>query len=557
MAGQGLVDLDIKRKFMMKNQDLFLKRSPYFFLFGLFIILLIIGFYTYKDYGVPIDETYQRQVALKNHTYIFNRDPSLLSFKDRYYGVTFELPLFWAATRFTGPETVYIRHLLLYLAFLASLMVFYLLSFRLFRNPWWSLLAVCLLAFSPRIFSDAFYNSKDIAFMDVFILAIGTLLLVIDRTRRQDWTFTVLLVCLHAFTSALLIGTRIIGVMVVPMSMILIGIGIYGAGRSWKQVLFLSVFYLVLTAAFTILIWPVLWHDPLREAINAFRQMSKYLEYGKGVLYLGNFYPSDTLPWHYLSVWIGISTPIIVLLGFIIGITDRIVRLYHSFPKGKERVIKGFFKWLSDQETLQWITVLAWLIVPLIAIDWFHSVLYNGWRHLFFIFPPIVLLSTHGFYALHKYFSERTRRPTLSTIIIAIALVVGLFEPISFLSRYHRYGTAYFNQLAGDPKTLHQRFEIDYWGLSYKEAIDYILATDKSDKIPIYMADVSGLDYIKSMLSPDQEARFVVLDSPDKGARYFIGNYSFHPNDYYPSNLEYYSIIVRGDKILVVYRFNN
>jgi len=541
----------------LNNKNDLPKFLPYILALGLFLTLIIAGSSLFKDFGVPIDETYQRQIALKNHTYIFNHDPSLLSFKDRYYGVTFELPLFWMSTRFAEPDAVYYRHLLLYLAFLVSLAVFYLIGLRLFRNPWWSLLAVGLLAFSPRIFSDAFYNSKDIAFMDVYILAIGTLLLIIDKTRKQEWKFTIFLIFLHAFTSAILIGTRIVGTMIIPISMAFIGIAIYGSGDSWKKVLILSALYLALTAGLTILFWPVLWHDPLREAINAFQQMSKYLEYGKGVLYMGYLYPSDALPWQYLPVWIGISTPLIVLAGFLLGISDWFSRMYLSFPKGKEKIGKGFFIWLSDQEMLQWLTILAWLIFPIVAIYWFNSVLYNGWRHLFFIYPAIVLFSTRGFSALHKHLSERTGRRTIGTIIIAVVLVIGLFEPLSYLARYHRYGTAYFNQLAGDTKTLRQRFEMDYWGLAYKEAIDYILATDPADKIPIYMAEVSGPDYINSGLSPEEKARITIMDSPDTGAHYFIGNFSFHPDEYEYADFlpEYFSVNIRGAKILVVYRF--
>jgi hypothetical protein len=100
---------------------------------------------------------------------------------------------------------------------------------------------------------------------------------------------------------------------------------------------------------------------------------------------------------------------------------------------------------------------------------------------------------------------------------------------------------------------------MDYQGVSFKEAIDYILATDQSDRIPIYFADVSGLNYINSGLTKEQKSRIVIMDSPDNGARYFIGDYSFHPQEYeYAKFLpEYYSVTVRGVKILVVYRFQH
>jgi len=539
----------------LNNKRVFLKFLPYLLALFFFVALFTAGLLIYKDFGVPIDESYQLQVAQKNHSYIFDGDPTLLSFKDRYYGVVFELPLFWASTRFTGPETVSARHLLLFLAFLASLVIFYFLSLRLFHNSWWGLLAVFTLAASPRIFSDAFYNSKDIAFMDVFILSIWTLVLAVDIPEKRKWLYTCVLVFVHALASSLLIGTRIAGVMIVPISVILLGIANLRIDQSWRKILMIIAIYLIVTAGATVLFWPVLWHDPLREFLNAFLQMSKYDVYGKAVLYLGQYYPSEALPWHYLPVWIAISTPIVLLAGFVIGIEEWI-RSTILFSQGlTENTLKKFGRWVSNPDTLPWLAVAGWLVIPIISIYLFHSVLYNGWRHLFFIYPAIILFATHGFSSLHNWLSQLTGRRTEITILIILVLAVGLFEPISFLSRYHRYGTVYFNQLAGDPKTLRQRFELDYWGLSYKEAIDYILVTDQSEKIPIYIADVSGLDYINSALTKSQKSRLMVLDSPDNGARFFIGNYTFHPADYYPTSRVYYSINVRGTEIIVVYQF--
>lgn len=546
------------KEYILNNRRFFTKYAPFVLAFGFFAILFFMGLFIYKNFGVPVDEPYQLQLASLTHSYIFNGDSTIFTNNELvYHGSVIELPLFWVATRFTGPETIYIRHLFLYLAFLASLVVFYLISLRLFRNPWWSLLAVCLLAFSPRIFSDAFYNSKDIAFMDVFILAVWTLILNIDHSKSNKSWHTILRLLAHALSSALLIDTRIVGVLIVPITIILAGIAIFKTCSSWRVVFGYLLFYLFTTAVLTILFWPILWHEPIREFLLAFKQMSQFNEYGKGVLFQGGFYPSEALPWQYIPTWIGISTPIIILAGFVFGIGDWIIEIYQYLRYETGSNLTAFYKWLSDDDTLKWLAVVVWMIIPIISIYIFHSVLYNGWRHLFFIYPAIVLFSTRGFSALHSHFSVRTGRYTAITILIAIVLVVGLFEPISFLTRYPRYGTAYFNQLAGDPSTLRQRFEMDYWGLSYKEAIDYILATDSSNNIPIYMADVSGPDYINSGLSPEEEARITIMDSPDTGARYFIGNFSFHPDEYEYADFlpEYFSVNVRGAKILVVYRF--
>ena len=131
---------------------------------------------------------------------------------------------------------------------------------------------------------------------------------------------------------------------------------------------------------------------------------------GKQYYTSGQYYPSEALPWHYLPVWIGISTPIIILAGFVIGIGEWIRSTILFFQGVTDDTLKKIGRWVSNPDTLPWLAVAGWLVIPIISIYLFHSVLYNGWRHLFFIYPPIVLFSVRGFSAFHKWLSQLTGR---------------------------------------------------------------------------------------------------------------------------------------------------
>ena len=109
--------------------------------------------------------------------------------------------------------------------------------------------------------------------------------------------------------------------------------------------------------------------------------------------------------------------------------------------------------------------------------------------------------------------------------------------------------------LAGDPTTLRQRFELDYWGLSYKQGIDFILANDPSKSIKIFVADRPGHDYINSGLTSENKARLIAVNDP-ADANYFVSVFRWHPEDYQYTD-EFYSVSVRGTKIMVVYRLRN
>ena len=508
-----------------------------------FVAFIILGCLIYRDYGIPWDESIQTKIGILNYRFIFKGDPALLSFPQRYYGAIFEVPLMWMPARLSIP-----RHLIIFLIFVFGLILFYFLGRRIFKNSWWGLLGVVMLATSPRIFADAFYNSKDILFLVACITAIWTLLILLDNlTQEHKWWLFVGIMLLHAGASAVFIATRVAGVMILPLSMILLSMKIIEAPASWKRILAFLLGYLAFSVGLTIVFWPILWQNPYREFVNAFSMMSKYPYYNP-VLYEGKYYLPKNLPWSYLPVWIGITTPLIVLAGCAACMIGWIGSLISFFSfKQKRQVLKG-----SAPKIAIWVMVTGWLAIPIAAITIFHSALYDGWRQMFFIFPAIVLISLRGFFVIYHWILRIPWRMNAIRIIAGIVFLCGLIEPIWFMVRYHPFENVYFNVFAGDSKTLRSRFELDYWGLSYKQGIDFILANDPAKNIKIYISDEPGLDYINSGLTSENTARLIPVDDPGY-ADYFVSVFRWHPEDYLYKD-EVYSIKVRDMKIMVVYR---
>jgi len=508
-----------------------------------FIALILLGCLVYKSYGIPWDESVQTQVGALNYRYIFKGDSALLSFPDRFYGAIFELPILWITSRFSIP-----RHLIIFMIFVFGLIPFYLLGRRLFHNSWLALLSTAILAISPRIFADAFYNSKDIPFMVASITAIWTLVIMGDTFRqKRNWLGVAAIIILHAAVCAVLIATRVAGIMIVPLTFILLILIAIEIPAFWKLALPTAFVYLALTVGLSILFWPILWQNPWTQFIHAFGVMSQY-PFGRGVLYAGQYFPAENLPWYYLPVWIGITTPLIVLAGILPGILDWIMSIFSLFRwKEKRQALKSL-----ASKIIPWIVVAGWLAIPGAAIYIFHSVLYDGWRQMFFIYPAIVLISVRGLIVLYHLIVRLPFNLNGMRIIAGLLLLAGLAEPVWFTVRYHPYENLYFNALAGTPSTLRQRFELDYWGLSYKQGIDYILAKDPGKSIKIFVSDPPGQDYINAGLSSNNKSRLIsVSDLSD--ANYFISVFRWHPGDY-PYTDEFYSLNVRGTKIMVVYR---
>ena len=70
-------------------------------------------------------------------------------------------------------RSVYLlRHLLTHLLFLAGGLGGYALAFRLYRSRLLALVALGLYLLHPRLYAHSFFNSKDLPFLSLFMLAL-------------------------------------------------------------------------------------------------------------------------------------------------------------------------------------------------------------------------------------------------------------------------------------------------------------------------------------------------------------------------------------------------
>ena len=71
---------------------------------------------------------------------------------------------------------------------------------------------------------------------------------------------------------------------------------------------------------------------------------------------------------------------------------------------------------------------------------------------------------------------------------------------------------------------VEKNFELDYWGLSNKQALELILKNDQRDLIKIGSAGPISLDNSKKILSKNKRNRLLVSQNVD--ADYIINNYA-------------------------------
>lgn len=515
----------------------------------LFCIYLLTGVFIHSDYGVSWDEPISRTNGLVNLKYVEGKfSPGLLTdairdapdldrWQDRDYGVAFELPLVALEQAFGVSEehTYAFRHLAIFLFASLGVLAIYKTARFVYGDYRLGLLAALMIILSPRIFAESFYNSKDIVFMAAMSMAIYTLTRLVTTAR-----FTVAL--LHAAISAFAIDVRIMGIVIVGATVPILVVRAIKKETSWARVVACVLIYLVATALFVIALFPYLWDDPIGHFMEAFANMARF-RWNGWVLYLGTAYRAPGLPWHYVPVWIFITTPLAFSALMVMGLIHGVRILWKN----------GLSLWTSDVQMAE-LSYLSLLFGPVLAILAVHAVVYDGWRHLYFVYPAFVLVAVGGFVALMR----RARHARLSQWALLGAVGMTFCANAYWIVRSHPLQNVYFNALAG--RHWKDKFDLDYWGLGNRAALESVLAGASSQVIAIKPISQTPLDRALLSMPHDDRERFL-FSAPESKPEFILTNYRFDSlcegrcdlGDY---DL-YYQKKVGGEKIVSVYRIRN
>src|SRR5262249_17359518 len=93
--------------------------------------------------------------------------------------------------------------------------------------------------------------------------------------------------------------------------------------------------------------------------------------------------------------------------------------------------------------------------------------MYNANRHFVFVLPPLPGVAGPAPASLVEIAARRLR---FAPIAAAFVLVVGVGVPVVEMVRLHPYEYTDFNGLAGGVAGARDRYMLDYWGLSFKQA---------------------------------------------------------------------------------------
>ena len=421
------------------------------------------------DYGVAWDGPDQRLLAEQNAAYIMGDPDALPTDHDRFYGIAFELPLL-LAERLLGLEDsrhIYLsRHLLTHLFFIAGGFICGLLAWRMFNNRWLALLALLLFLLHPRLYAHSYFNSKDIPFAVMFVIA----LYLTHRAFRRDTAGAFVLLGL---VTGLAVNMRPFALLLPAAVLAMRGLDCWFAGdRAQRRRIMAAAVVFATTALTTIYVsQPYYWENPLRY-FDSFGELSRHPTL-VGNLFQGRILGSDAVPAHFIPVWFGITAPPAALL---MGAAGMAAILWRGWQAPIRILRKSELRFLF--------LILGCFALPIAAAIVLQSHIYNGWRQMYFLWGPFCLLAAAGMHWLFRPGRGlKLMRPLAGYGLAAAALGGALYAIVSL----HPHQQIYFNLLANRaaPGELRQRYEMDYWHTAQLQGLQYLLERYPDTTLPV------------------------------------------------------------------------
>ena len=385
------------------------------------------------------------------------------------------------------------------------------------------------LAILPRFIGDSQNNLKDTPLMTFFSV---TLLFYYLAEVRKKIIFYILSGVFLGLTYSIKPNALII----IPI----IGIWYLLRGGFIKNIIRLVLFnsLSLIVAFFTVLVvWPYYQYNTFYRFAETYLTFKNHV-WDEYILYLGQFYRGHEVPWHYPLVMFGVTTPVIFLILFIIGI-----------------LLSLYFIWRNHKFKNPLLFLLLWTILPPTVQVLSGAPMYDGIRHFLVILPPLAILIGFTAWQLSIFLQKLSKNKFRYLFIFYVLFIwFGYLQILLTDIRLHPYQIVYFNQLTGGIKGAYYQFDLDYWGQSMKEAADWVnknLPTGSTIRVPLmshhFPVDMSRFTFVDE--APDYKVILI---------RGMLKNWDSEEADYLRPKMKIiYSVNIEGAEILRIFTYKN
>ncbi len=414
-------------------------------------MMLVVMLWASKDFGITGDEITQNTYGQKVYDYYatFGKDQSCLQPFGRmtnvfYYGGFYDFVCV-AVNKISPLETFNTRHMID--ALCGFLIILFAVRLARFFRGWDSGFAVAWFLFlTPRFFGECMNNPKDVPFALGMLMGTYYILRFVKAfpsPTKKDMIYL-------ALSIMFAISIRVGGILLIPFLCVAVALQYffewrkqYGlASKEMKQLVVRSVIVCASGYFLGLIFWPYALQNPIGNPLKALGEMSQFST-SISMLFADNKIMSENVPWFYIPQWLGITTPVILLVGIIASPYLFLTKEYKMSP-----LLFLFFA----------------ALFPLFYVIYKKSPLYDGWRHMFFIYPPLMVLCSLTFISIIGKMKNKYGKYAVAGVI-----VIGLALPAKWCLANHPNEIVYFNELEGGVNNAYGHYETDYYMNSLKQ----------------------------------------------------------------------------------------
>jgi hypothetical protein len=380
-------------------------------------------------------------------------------------------------------------------------------------------LALLFLALTPVFYGHGFYNAKDIPFAAMYALAVAAIL-ACDDWPKTSWKRTLGAGVLIGLAAAVRVGGVVLFgfALVLWLATLVLRSGPSGgpgrpAGRDLGRLALRWLGALVVGWTTMVAFWPWAMLDPLR---NPFRAAGRFANFWDSMLlfYDGRVLPASEVSRFYLPNWFALTLPETYLVAAVLGGLGLVLlwRARRLGPTAYLPLLQG-----------AWLAAIPVLLLCGVVIR--RMPLYDGLRHFLFLIPLLAVLAGAAVAAF-----LRAPAPRALKLAGIAALAASSALTLVDMIRLHPYQAVYFNRLvAGGMRSGIDRYEGDYWCLSYKEGCEWLLRRFAGARCrgPIRVGSYSVLKQTDYYLSQTEEGRRLFVSVPADQADFLLATTRF------------------------------
>lgn len=444
------------------NEDM-LKNIFYFSLSVMMAIVWICGF----NVGFNSDEIEMNGYGKANYAYyashgkdtsVMNKQYSML----KYYGNAYEA-IAIGVNKMTGMEKgvneFNSRHAINQVFGILAILFAGLTARKMAKNWLVAIFTIWFVFLTPSFMGHILFNTRDIPFSAGYIAAIYFMLMLLEELPRPTWKSAIGLMISFAFTTNVRIGGLLLLFYLFIFTLLYLLTNHERLTASLKNALDIVIKYVTIIAGGIVLIiltWPFILMHPM-ALFSALGVASKF-PMKVNINFEGVPIDSLHVPPHYLPKYMAITIPILVIVCILGG------------------AILYFFKYKKYSWKMG-ILLLFTILFPLIYAIVTHAAIYTSWRHFLFVFPGMCIFAGIFLYEMFNY----SPKPAFK-IAVAVICLAAMAKPILFCIRNNPYEYCYFNEFAGDFKTAFYSYDNDYWEISVKNSLDWLVKNEHLDQ---------------------------------------------------------------------------